>query len=123
MAETPAVPQHITRPARPDSQLTATRAVSAGSNPSSSVVDEAARNRGKTSPCSSPIKAPSRPPKKSCLTKNTTTNVVPARLNPKKKTVAFGKTVNVSQTIEVINVENLLVFHMHAHLNAFGTCG
>ncbi|PIO65856.1 hypothetical protein TELCIR_12451, partial [Teladorsagia circumcincta] len=38
-------------------------------------------------------------PKKSCLTK-TTQSVIPARLNLRKKTVAFGKTVNVSQTIE-----------------------
>ncbi|KAK6056355.1 hypothetical protein COOONC_06140 [Cooperia oncophora] len=38
-------------------------------------------------------------PRKSCLTKPTQP-VVPARLNLKKKTVAFGHTVNVSQTIE-----------------------
>uniref|UniRef100_A0A7I5EBV5 Protein kinase domain-containing protein n=1 Tax=Haemonchus contortus TaxID=6289 RepID=A0A7I5EBV5_HAECO len=38
-------------------------------------------------------------PRKSCLSK-TTQSVLPARLNLKKKTVAFGKTVNVSQTIE-----------------------
>ncbi|VDO33597.1 unnamed protein product [Haemonchus placei] len=42
----------------------------------------------------------SKQPRKSCLSK-TTQSVLPARLNLKKKTVAFGKTVNVSQTIEV----------------------
>lgn len=41
----------------------------------------------------------SQPPRKSCLTQSVPA-VLPARLNLKKKTVAFGKTVNVSQTIE-----------------------
>ncbi|ETN71902.1 hypothetical protein NECAME_14058 [Necator americanus] len=46
------------------------------------------------------VKAQPHPPRKSCLTKNIDPKIVPARLNLKKKTVAFGKTVNVSQTIE-----------------------
>nr|CAG28316.1 spindle assembly abnormal protein 5, SAS-5 [Ancylostoma ceylanicum] len=100
LTETSPVPRHTTRPARLASNLPAIRAAPAGTNPSAPLVDETVHNRNQTSPSLSPVKAPSRPPKKSCLTKNTTSNVVPARLNLKKKTVAFGKTVNVSQTIE-----------------------
>ncbi|KIH53890.1 hypothetical protein ANCDUO_15967 [Ancylostoma duodenale] len=100
LAETSPLPRHSTRPARPASQLPAIRATSTGTNPSAPLVDETVHNRNQISPSPSPVKGPSRPPKKSCLTKNTTSNVVPARLNLKKKTVAFGKTVNVSQTIE-----------------------
>ncbi|KIH46430.1 hypothetical protein ANCDUO_23518, partial [Ancylostoma duodenale] len=99
-AETSPLLRHSTRPARPANQLPAIRAASTGTNPPAPLVDETVHNRNQTSPSPSPVKAPSRPPKKSCLTKNTTSNVVPARLNLKKKTVAFGKTVNVSQTIE-----------------------
>ncbi|EYC21645.1 hypothetical protein Y032_0019g3940 [Ancylostoma ceylanicum] len=101
--ETSTLPNDLTRPARPATDLRATRAASTastGTNPSVPLVDETVHHKNQASPCPSPVKAPNRPPKKSCLTKNTTSNVVPARLNLKKKTVAFGKTVNVSQTIE-----------------------
>lgn len=76
--------------------------ISAQAGTSSSVLqlDQPSSKSPKKSSAEVHPEAPSRRPPRSCLTARSARPVVPAKFNLRKKTVAFGKTVNVSQTIE-----------------------
>ncbi|CAJ0590437.1 unnamed protein product [Cylicocyclus nassatus] len=92
------IPQQ-TLPRQPARDLSITRVITTSAQPDAAATNRSVHPSEQKSPPNSPLK-PSHPPRKPCLTRNNTTNIVPARLNLRKKTVAFGKTVNLSQTVE-----------------------